>query len=276
MTDNQRLGRGLSSLLGDDVSRETIAQVGIHQIIAGTHQPRKYFNDEQLAELVESIKNKGVIQPIIIRKKGEQYECVAGERRWRAAISAGLKTIPAIIKEYSDRETLEIGILENLHRQDLNAIEEAEAYNKLLCEFNHTQESLAQLLGKNRSTLANMLRLLSLPQSVQDMVRNGQLSASHARNLVGQGDAEERAKNIIRDGLSVRAVEQLKGGKGAGKAGPKKATDNHHSLDILDYQQQISNNLGCECIIKWNGTSGAITIKCHDLENLEAIIKKLS
>ncbi len=276
MTDNQRLGRGLSSLLGEDVSRETIAQISIHNISAGAHQPRKYFDGEQLRELVESIKIKGVIQPIIVRKNGEKYECVAGERRWRAAIEAGLKNIPAIIKDYSDRETLEIGILENLHRQDLNAIEEAEAYNKLLCEFNHTQESLAQLLGKNRSTLANMLRLLSLPQTVQDMVRRGELTASHARNLVGQGDAEERARAIIDNGLTVRQVEQLKDSPKKHNMAKQIGKNNNQSLDILDLQRQLSNNLGAECLVKWNGYQGSITIKINNLDNFDAIIKKLS
>lgn len=217
------LGRGLGALLGDDTDLNLDEElsnlsaavaseanfVAIEALMPGRYQPRTEFDGEALQALADSIKEKGVLQPLLVRKSGDKFEIIAGERRWRAAKMAGLDKLPVIEKDLSDREVLEVALVENLLRENLSAIEEAEGFQRLIDEFSHTQEALAQIVGKSRSHVANTLRLLSLPASVQELVKNGKLSAGHARCLVGLENAEKLAQTIISKDLNVRQVEDL-------------------------------------------------------------------
>lgn len=213
------LGRGLSALMADVAETEaTTAQgsvateqyIPIERISPNPEQPRKRFAKEDLDDLAASIKEKGIIQPLIVRKRSDDsYEIVAGERRWRAAQLAQLHELPVVVREFTDVEVLEVAIIENIQRADLNAIEEAAGYRQLMDKFGHTQEKMAEALGKSRSHIANLLRLLNLPHPVLDMVRDGDLSAGHARALVPAVDPVKLAKEIVKKGLSVRAAEAL-------------------------------------------------------------------
>lgn len=224
------LGRGLEALLGDedinlnldeetaDVSsfvensvfkKDNPSEIKIVDIEPCRFQPRTEFNKETLEALAESIKEKGVLQPLLLRKKENKYEIIAGERRWRAAKLVGLNTVPAIIKDLTDSETLEIALIENLLRENLSAIEEAEGLNRLMDEYEYTQEAIAKVIGKSRSHIANTLRLLSLPSEIKQMIKENKLSAGHARTLVGKENAVELAEKIIKEGLSVREAEAL-------------------------------------------------------------------
>ena len=204
------LGRGLSSLLnpsGYDDAEGQVINLPLDSIQKGSFQPRRYFPEEDLNELAASIQERGVLQPVLVRSfSDKQYELIAGERRWRAAKIAGLHEIPVIVRNFSDGEALEIGLLENIQRQDLNPIEEAEGYHRLAEEFDHTQESLSRILGKSRSHIANTLRLLTLPKTVQEHLVTGKLSAGHGRSLIGVEDPEHIAEMIISRRLSVRQV----------------------------------------------------------------------
>ena len=231
-TNNKKfgLGRGLEALLGDedinlnldeetaDVSsfvengvfkNENSNEIKIEDIEPCCFQPRTEFNQEALETLAQSIKEKGVLQPLLLRKKGEKYEIIAGERRWRAAKLAGLESVPAVIKDLTDSETLEIALIENLQRENLSAIEEAEGLSRLMNEYEYTQEVIAKVIGKSRSHIANTLRLLSLPDEIKQMIKENKLSAGHARTLVGKDNALELAEKIIKEGLSVREAEAL-------------------------------------------------------------------
>lgn len=214
------LGRGLSALMSDVSPNHSISggssirnadlNVPIEHLVANPKQPRHNFDQGDLDELAASIRSKGVLQPLIVRKIGpEQYEIVAGERRWRAAQQAKLHKIPVLVREYDDNEVLEIAIIENVQRADLNAMEEATGYRQLMDGFGHTQEKMAEALGKSRSYIANFLRLLTLPDGVQNLLREGKLSAGHARALIPCKDPMALAEIIVRDGLSVRATEAL-------------------------------------------------------------------
>lgn len=231
-TNNKKfgLGRGLEALLGDedinldldeetaDVSsfvengvfkNENSNEIKIEDIEPCCFQPRTEFNQEALETLAQSIKEKGVLQPLLLRKKGEKYEIIAGERRWRAAKLAGLESVPAVIKDLTDSETLEIALIENLQRENLSAIEEAEGLSRLMNEYEYTQEVIAKVIGKSRSHIANTLRLLSLPDEIKQMIKENKLSAGHARTLVSKDNALELAEKIIKEGLSVREAEAL-------------------------------------------------------------------
>lgn len=231
-TNNKKfgLGRGLEALLGDedinlnldeetaDVSsfvengvfkNENSNEIKIEDIEPCCFQPRTEFNQDALETLAQSIKEKGVLQPLLLRKKGEKYEIIAGERRWRAAKLAGLESVPAVIKDLTDSETLEIALIENLQRENLSAIEEAEGLSRLMNEYEYTQEVIAKVIGKSRSHIANTLRLLSLPDEIKQMIKENKLSAGHARTLVGKDNALELAEKIIKEGLSVREAEAL-------------------------------------------------------------------
>lgn len=231
-TNNKKfgLGRGLEALLGDEdlnlnlddetadvnsfvensvFKNENSNEINIENIEPCSFQPRTEFNQEALETLAQSIKEKGVLQPLLLRKKGEKYEIIAGERRWRAAKLAGLKVVPAVIKNLTDSETLEIALIENLQRENLSAIEEAEGLNRLMSEYEYTQEVIAKVIGKSRSHIANTLRLLSLPDEIKQMIKENKLSAGHARTLVGKDNAAELAAKIINEGLSVREAEAL-------------------------------------------------------------------
>ena len=231
-TNNKKfgLGRGLEALLGDEdlnlnlddetadvnsfvengvFKNENSNEINIENIEPCSFQPRTEFNQEALETLAQSIKEKGILQPLLLRKKGEKYEIIAGERRWRAAKLAGLKAVPAVIKNLTDSETLEIALIENLQRENLSAIEEAEGLNRLMSEYEYTQEVIAKVIGKSRSHIANTLRLLSLPDEIKQMIKENKLSAGHARTLVGKDNAAELAAKIINEGLSVREAEAL-------------------------------------------------------------------
>ena len=222
MNKKHGLGRGLEALLGEDdlsfnldsintgdISETGIKTVKVEDLEPSKYQPRKEFNQEALDALVNSIKEKGVLQPLLVRKNGEKYEIIAGERRWRASKIAGLNEVPVIEKELDNQEVLEVALIENLLRENLTAIEEAEGFNRLINEFSHTHEALSQIVGKSRSYITNTLRLLSLPVSIQEMIKNNVLSAGHARSLIGLDNAEEIAKKIVDKGLTVRQTEDL-------------------------------------------------------------------
>ena len=225
---NFGLGKGIGALLGDDADillddnkvvdsfvkntvfkDEGVSEMRVDDMSPYTFQPRMVFDEESLKSLSDSIKEKGVLQPLLVRKKGERYEIIAGERRWRAARMAGLNKVPVIVKELSDQETLEIALIENLQRENLSAIEEAEGLNRLMQDYDYTQDTLGKVIGKSRSYIANSLRLLSLPEEVRLLVCNNKLSAGHARALVGLPNANDLAQKIIDKGLSVRQTEQL-------------------------------------------------------------------
>ncbi len=279
-----RLGRGLASLIGEPVLAQPRLPpegeqrvVAIDQIRAGRLNPRKDFRDEELAELAESIRQKGLVQPIIVRPDpaaGSGFEIVAGERRWRAAMKAGLHMVPVIVRELGDQEVLELAIIENVQRADLNAIEEATGYRDLIERFNYTQDKLAEVIGKSRSHLANTLRLLKLPEAVQVFVQQGRLTAGHARALVGRDDAEQLAQRIIDNDLNVREVEalvQVPIGE-EGSTGRKREKD----ADTRAFEKELADSLGLKVEIKrGSGESGVLMIKYGNFDQLEYIRMRL-
>ena len=266
------LGRGLSSLLGDSVKKIEKNNVLIKDITRNKFQPRKHFNKESLEELTNSIKEQGVIQPIVVRPnksfKGK-YEIIAGERRWLASQNAGLHEVPVVIFDVDDVKSLEFSIVENVQRQDLNAVEEARGYQRLVNDFNYNQEKLSQFIGKSRSYIANSLRLLSLPEEVLTMVVQGNLSAGHARSLIGLNNSVDIAKKIIEKKLSVRQSEIL----------VKQFRDKKFKLvtkkdsNILDLQKILEEKTGLSVSInnKKNNT-GTISFEYRDLEQLDKLI----
>lgn len=247
------LGRGLGALLGEDtdISLEletgTLPQadtmVEVSRLAPGKYQPRTEFDEEALNSLAASIREKGVLQPLLVRRLGDKYEIIAGERRWRAAKLAGLDKIPVIEKEFTDQEVLEVALVENLLRENLSAIEEAEGLQRLIDEFSHTQEALSQIVGKSRSHIANILRLLSLPESVKNLIKEGKLSAGHARALVGLDNAEALAEQIIEKGLSVRQVEDLVAKLKEGRKPETKKTAAKDE-DLAEIEKDLIKKLG--------------------------------
>jgi ParB family chromosome partitioning protein len=294
MTDSPRkrpagLGRGLSSLLGE-VQQEAPVRLdaeggtrvsGVQMIpIAGIEpnpaQPRRVFAEEALAELAASIQTRGVIQPIVVRPYGHRFQIVAGERRWRAAQRARLHEIPAIVREFSDDETLEVALIENIQRQDLNAIEEAQAYQRLVDQYGHTQEELGKLVSKSRSHVANLLRLLDLPAKVQLLVGTGQLSMGHARALITASDPEGLAEEVLRRGLSVRETEKL---AASGKPARQKSLPIEYKgagADIAALERQLGDLLGLRVSIKHSPKGGQVTLGYTSLDQLDMICQRLS
>ena len=274
------LGRGLSALIGEEAvptrgEARATHKLPIAFLRPNKLQPRKRFAAEDLNDLAESVKEKGVLQPILVRPvKGEAnaYEIVAGERRWRAAQMAKLHDVPVVVREMGDSESLEIAIIENVQRADLNAIEEAAAYYELMDRFTYTQERVAKEVGKSRSHIANTLRLLTLPEAVRAMVREGQLTAGHARTLIGRSDAEARAKEIIAGLLNVREAEQRSSTKKSSKGRAKPADPN-----IADLESRISNALGLRVQVIHKGSKGGeVRISYKTLEQLDEINRRLS
>jgi ParB family chromosome partitioning protein len=238
-------------------------------------QPRRIFQEEALAELAASIQARGVIQPIVVRPHGHRFQIVAGERRWRAAQRARLHEIPAIVRQFSDEETLEVALIENIQRQDLNAIEEAQAYKRLLDEYGHTQEELGRLVHKSRSHVANLLRLLDLPAKVQIMVGTGELSMGHARALVSAKDPESLAEEIVRRGLSVRETEKLaQEGKARKPRAPIEYKGAH--ADIAALERQLGDLLGLKVAIKHSPKGGTVGLSYSTLDQLDMICQRLS
>ena len=282
------LGRGLSSLLGE-VQQEAPVRAGTEGAAGGSvqmipvagiephpGQPRRIFQEEALAELAASIQARGVIQPIVVRPHGHRFQIVAGERRWRAAQRARLHEIPAIVRELNDEETLEIALLENIQRQDLNAIEEAQAYRRLVVEYEHTQEELGKLVHKSRSHVANLLRLLDLPAKVQVMVGAGQLSMGHARALVSAKDPEGLAEEVVRRGLSVRETEKLaQAGKARKPRLPPIEYKGAHA-DIAALERQLGDLLGLKVGIRHSPKGGQVTLAYSSLDQLDMICQRLS
>ena len=286
MTAEERprgLGRGLSALIGEEAvptRGETAAARATHKLpIAFLRpnklQPRKRFAPEDLNDLAESVREKGVLQPILVRPiRGEvnAYEIVAGERRWRASQMAKLHEVPVVIRDMSDSESLEIAIIENVQRADLNAIEEAAAYYELMERFKFTQEKVAKEVGKSRSHIANTLRLLTLPEPVRVLVREGKLTAGHARTLIGLPDAEKRAQEIIAGMLNVRQAEQRSPSKKSNRSGPK-AKD----ADTKDLEARVSNTLGLRVEVVDKGKRGGeVRITYKTLEQLDDVIHRLT
>jgi chromosome-partitioning protein parB len=247
------LGRGLGALLGEDADislelesgtpPQADTMVEVSRLAPGKYQPRTEFDEEALNSLAASIREKGVLQPLLVRRLGDKYEIIAGERRWRAAKLAGLDKIPVIEKEFTDQEVLEVALVENLLRENLSAIEEAEGLQRLIEEFSHTQEALSQIVGKSRSHIANILRLLSLPESVKNLIKEGKLSAGHARALVGLDNAEALAKQIIEKGLSVRQVEDLVAKLKEGRKPETKKTAAKDE-DLAEIEKDLIKKLG--------------------------------
>lgn len=288
----RNLGRGLSSLLGDDEPTDlgeldklrSSKTVPVEFIRPGKFQPRHNFDDERFQELVESVRAKGILQPILVRRHPDDrnsYEIIAGERRWRAAQMVQLHDVPVIIRDFSDKEALEVALVENLQRQDLSAIEEAEGYRRLMDEFQHTQEDLAKVVGKSRSHVANTLRLLTLPALVRTLVEEGTLSAGHARALLGAPNAEELAEKVVAKGLSVRQTEKLaqaEGGKPvrATASSAAKGQGEAQDPDTLALERDLSNLLGLKVNIKFHGDGGELVIHYRSLEQLDDVLHRLS
>ncbi|MGE4430042.1 MAG: ParB/RepB/Spo0J family partition protein [Sphingobium sp.] len=297
------LGRGLSALLGESLKEESVTRgeaegegaptangrsvqhIDIASIQPHPDQPRKQFDETALQELADSVAERGVIQPIIVRAlSAGRYQIVAGERRWRAAQRAQLHRIPAIVRDFTDAETMEIALIENVQRQDLNPVEEAEAYSRLIAQFGHSQEILGKLVGKSRSHVANMIRLLDLPGTVLDVVREGRLSMGHARALIGIEDASQIARRIIDKGLSVRQTEKLaQQAKGKGPKSASSAARAAHSpaaqpdADIQSLEQHLADMLGLKVAIEHgaNGT-GTLSLRYTTLDQLDMLCQRLS
>jgi ParB family chromosome partitioning protein len=275
------LGKGLSALIPDNsvlTGGRTIINIDINKIIPNPRQPRAEFAQESLAELAESIKSQGIIEPILARPKNGKYELIAGERRWRAARKAGLTLLPAIIKDFSDEESLEIALVENLQREDLNPLEEAEAYAKLSNEFQMTQADIAKKVGKDRSTVANMLRILELPREIQASIRRSQISVGHARPLLSVESESERLalwKEILKNNLSVRDVEQIVhgGNPDARRIRKRKPTKND---ELIDLTELLTTHLGTRVRIHGSAKKGKIEINYFSQEDLERIVEALT
>jgi ParB family chromosome partitioning protein len=274
-----RLGRGLASLIGEPVQgRPALPPEGEQRLVPlaelrpGRLNPRKDFRDDELAELADSIRNKGLVQPIIVRPAaGGGYEIVAGERRWRAAQQAGLHTVPVIARDLTDKEVLELALIENVQRADLNAIEEASGYRELIERFNYNQEQLSEIIGKSRSHVANTLRLLKLPQGVQAMVQDGRLTAGHARALIGRADAEALARRILESDMNVREVEALVQADEPGDKGGTVRRGRDKDADTRAFEKELSDVLGgLKVEIKPGaGESGQLIIKYANYEQLD-------
>ena len=278
MNPKSGLGRGLSALIGEESVPTRGEARATHKLPVAflrpnRFQPRKTFAAEDLHDLTESIREKGILQPILVRPLGaDSYEIVAGERRWRAAQLAKLHDVPVVVREMSDAESLELAIVENVQRADLNAIEEAAAYHELMDRFGYTQDRIAKEVGKSRSHVANTLRLLRLPESVKAMLRDGRLTAGHARTLLGADDPEARAREIVEGALNVREAEQRSKAK-PGKRGGKVAED----VNVKAIESNISSLLGLNVKIVHKGDkAGEIRIRYRTLEQFDDLIRRLS
>ncbi len=279
-----RLGRGLASLIGEPTPGQPVLPpegeqrlVSTADLKPGRLNPRKDFRDDELAELADSIRNKGLVQPIIVRPVAGGYEIVAGERRWRAEQKAGIHTVPVIARDLEDKEVLELAIIENVQRADLNSIEEASGYRELVERFDYSQEQLSEIIGKSRSHVANTLRLLKLPESVQAMVRNSELTAGHARALIGRDDAEDLAHHIIEHDLNVRQVEALaQGGDEVGHGGGSTRSVREKDADTRAFENELSAALGLKVEVKrGSGESGNLIIKYGNFDQLDYIRMRL-
>jgi ParB family chromosome partitioning protein len=291
MTDIKRksgLGRGLSALLDDiaappSVNAPGVIHMAVSDIAPNPNQPRRHFDESAMGELAASIRLHGVLQPILVRPHAGRHQIIAGERRWRASQVAGLHEIPVVIRDLDERQVAEIALIENVQRADLNAIEEARGYQRLIGEFGHTQAALADIVGKSRSHVTNLLRLLDLPGSVQLLVESGALSMGHARTLVGAPDAESLAEKAVAAGLSVRALEALVASqRGAGKTGKARsggaapsAVANDPNSEALEEQLAEALGMPVALSIAAGASSGNLTIRFADLDQLDLLCARL-
>ena len=281
------LGRGLSALFGEEEIATEYSDPGglrsipVGRLEEGPFQPRQRFDAETLESLTDSIREKGVLEPILVRphpNKPETYQIVAGERRWRGAQAARLHEVPVIVRDLSDRDALEIGLVENLHREDLSPLEEAEAYRRLVDDFAHTQEALAQAIGKSRSHVANTLRLLGLPEPVKRQIGEGLLSAGHARALLGADNPEDLAAEVISKGLNVRQTEKLArkgkpGATGRRRGRPPKPAKDPNTAAL---ERDLSAMLGLRVNVEERGEGGTLSIYYETLEQLDDLLQRLS
>lgn len=282
----RNLGRGLNALLGDDESEaytpvkgEAVTTVSLSDLEPSPFQPRRVFNEDAINDLVESIKTKGVLQPLLVRMKNgerDKYEIIGGERRWRASQMAGLKEVPVLVKTFSDKEALEVALIENLQRQDLNPLEEAEGYKRLMEEFANTQEDLARAVGKSRSHVANTMRLLSLPDKVKGYLENGKLTSGHARALLNAKEPEILAEAVISKGLNVRQTEKLAQNSEQKKprTTPVKRSDKQEECDLL--AADLARALGLNVVIRSKNRGGELVLSYETLEQLDDLIRRLT
>ena len=287
MSERQRgLGRGLSAQLGEPVAAEGgpapagVQSAPIESLKPNPDQPRKAFAREDLEELAASIRDKGVLQPILVRSQpGEDgvWQIIAGERRWRAAQQARLTQVPIVIREMDDREVLEVAIIENVQRADLNPVEEAQAYGLLMERFGRTQDALAGVVGKSRSHVANTIRLLQLPEAVLEHVSDGRLSAGHARALITARDPAALAEAVLKDGLNVRQTEALarRSAEGPKAAKAKPAATGAANADLAALEQDLSDALGLKVTLTYRGGKGDLTIRYDALEQLDDLFRRL-
>ncbi len=307
MADKKRgLGRGLSALIGDvdvglsadakaptkeksnkpttpsseEPSFRGLRNLGVEKLVPGKFQPRREFDKGALKELANSIREKGILQPILARPNPDggaksPYEIVAGERRWRAAQIAQLHDVPVIVRDMTDNEALQIGIIENVQRSDLNPIEEAEGFQRLIDEFSYTQEVLAKTLGKSRSHIANTLRLVGATNKVREYLVAGQLSAGHARALLGHPNADRLASDIVKQGLSVRDVEKLVADKKPSKGGSKSKKPAEKDTDTRALEKSIADNLGLSVAIQHEKDGGHVRVSYKTLEQLDEVVRRL-
>lgn len=286
MTDKKRknLGRGLSALLGDDGdgTGETEGlrgskEVPIEFLHPGRYQPRHSMSEERIEELAQSIRENGIIQPLLVRRHPDQkdaYEIIAGERRWRAAQLAKVHVVPVVIRDLNDQQSLQIALVENLQRQDLSPLEEADGYKRLMDEFSHTQEDLAKTVGKSRSHVANMMRLLGLPAPVKKLLESGELTAGHARALLNAPDAVEIAREVVKKGLNVRQTERLVRKKQRRREMPPASKTK--DVDTTALERDLSNLLGLRVAVKFKGGGGSITVHYDSLEQLDDVLRRLN
>jgi ParB family transcriptional regulator, chromosome partitioning protein len=277
-----RLGRGLAALMGDVGAEATTSErarnqrrVPIEYVQPNPRNPRRNFSDAELAELAASIKERGIIQPVVVRAvRGakDSYEIIAGERRWRAAQRAGLHEIPIVSFEATDSEALELAIIENVQRTDLNPLEEAGGYDALAREYNHSHEDIAKIVGKSRSHVTNTLRLLKLPEPVKAYIHAGQISAGAARMLIGATDPEEMARDIVDRGLNVRQVEALAKGRAKSTGGKKRAGKN---ADTVALERRVSDALGLTVTLDHRSKGGVLQIHYRSLDQLDDVLRRL-
>lgn len=273
--EKKALGKGLAALLPESEAKETgqtIHMIPVAQIVPNRYQPRKTFVEEELRELVESVKQHGILQPVLVRRRGEdRFELIAGERRFRAAKSAQLPAVPAVIRKSSDDESTVLSLIENIQRSNLNPVEEAKAYRQLIDELGMTQEAVAERVGRDRASVANLCRLLSLPKEVQGMVASGQLTLGHAKVILGIKKSEDQltlAKRILRDQLSVRQVEQLvKKWSGKAKSRPTAGSPVHS-----DVEERLRKHLGTKVVIRSKRSGGELVLTYYSRDDLTRIV----
>ena len=273
--EKKALGKGLAALLPESEARETgqtIHMIPVAQIVPNRNQPRKTFVEEELRELVESVKQHGILQPVLVRRKGEdRYELIAGERRFRAAKSAQLPAVPAVIRKSSDDESTILSLIENIQRSNLNPVEEAKAYRQLIDELGMTQETVAERVGRDRASVTNLCRLLSLPQEIQGMVASGRLTLGHAKVILGIKKSEDQltlAKRVLRDRLSVRQTEQLVK-KRSGKAKSRPAAGSPVPADVED---RLRKHLGTKVVIRSKRSGGELVLTYYSRDDLTRIV----